>query len=425
MARHSVMFILLFAFLGTVFADQICLRTQAAWTSNHNWVKDAGTNCALRVKAYVKNYGWKYAFIDRHASSNWRNTEYGQAYVSRQRVHEHTDSCFEMQAGLGNVDENRSIYVSLVDYSCNDAMWVDRFFIPHRGMAWGDSLNAWEASFKSNHGWCMNGKKYMPSQSFVRHGAGHNLDWASYTEGCAREIELRPNSQVRIVRWGSTKGQGSVSGRRALREAHPEQNPRLMSLEESQRREFALIDSMYDICENAYSYDHDRTDRYRSETQTLVARCFQMLERFLPTYQALAEAVETDTRYPAHILEEQPEPEQDIRYMGFPEAVQQEVALIEDLYNVCENFGDWDYDRTDGYQVETQLIVARCYDMLGPFLGTYQEFQVEEEKPLEADLSNSNPSVEDDRESQDLETSESDRQKTTSRLLSTTVYPLP
>jgi len=412
------MFILLFAFLGTVLADQICLRTQAAWTSNNNWVTDAGTNCALRVKAYVKNYGWKYAFIDRHASSNWRNTEYGQAYVSRQRVHEHTDSCFEMQAGLGNVDENRSIYVSLVDDSCNDAMWVDRFFIPHRGMAWGDSLNAWQATFKSNHGWCMNGRKYLPSRSFVRHGAGHDLDWASYTEGCAREIELRPNSQVRIVRWGNTSGQGSVSGRRALREAHPEQ-PRLMGLEESQRQEVALIESIFDICEKADDIDYDRTNRYEEETQLIVARCFYMLTPFLETYRELQDNAERPISADLEV-----EPEQDIRFMGFPEPVKREVALIEDLYDVCENSEVWDYDRSDRYEAETQRIVARCFQMLAPFLDTYREFQVQEEEPLEADLSNSNPRAENDRESQDLETPESNRQETESRLLST-VYPLP
>lgn len=288
MAIRSLTVILLFALLGLVSADQICMRTQVSFSkhdySNRN-VKGGGTDCALRVKAWVDN-DWKYAFIDKHSSTNWVDTEYGLAYVSKQRVHEHTDSCFEMQAGFGNVNLEKDIYVKFTDPNCNDALWIDRFFVPGRNKAWG-VLN--------EKGWCMNGKKDLE----VGHAAGemfsstqfeteNGMTHVSFENGCAREWRLAPNGWVFAVEWGSSSGNGvRGSGRRILREVEPPvQDVRFMGLTESERREISLIESLYDVCENFdLGENFDLSDRYEYETKQIVRRCYDMLFRFQETYQ--------------------------------------------------------------------------------------------------------------------------------------------
>jgi hypothetical protein len=274
MARHSVMFILLLALFGLVSADQICIQTK---NKANGWkqTKYGGTNCPLRVKAYVKNYGWKYAFIDKYSSSNWRNTEYGQAYVSKQRVHEHTDTCFEMQAGFGNVDLNKEISVRITDPNCNDALWIDRFFIPGRKF-WGAS---------NIKGWCMNGRKYLENDNEFEVLYGSSV--VTFNDGCALEWELRPNGQVHWKEFGSTTLVGSRgSGRRALREVEPVQDFRFMGLANSERREISLIESLYDVCEDFdLGEDFHSTDRYERETEQIVHQCYDMLSRFQATYQ--------------------------------------------------------------------------------------------------------------------------------------------
>jgi len=303
MTKSSLIAAWILFLFGFALGDQICMRTQTngdtyqynpispiggswatiSWTPNKNkWVKDAGTNCAMRVKAYVKNYGWKYAFIDKHSSSNWKSTEYGQAYVSKQRVHEHVDSCFEMQAGFGNVDLNKNIYIKFVDGSCNDAAWIDRFFVPGR-KAWG---------VENQMGWCFNGKKNLDGGywnlgfSYVTNYFEHYGDSTrkvNFNDGCAREWVLKPNGGVYAGQWGSSSGTGSRSGRRALK-GLPMQSVRFQGLQASERNEISLIEDLYDVCES-YTPVRDATDRYDSETAQIVRSCFDMLEPFYKTYQ--------------------------------------------------------------------------------------------------------------------------------------------
>lgn len=289
---------------GFAEADQICMRTQTngntwiynpvpfspswsemSWTPNHHkWVQDGGTNCAMRVKAWVNNYGWKYAFIDTQASSNWKNTEYGQAYVSQQRVHEHTDSCFEMQAGFGNVNLDKNIEIEFVEGSCDDAAWIDRFFIPGR-KAWG---------VENQIGWCFNGKKnlealhaYIPlfgdgSKQFESYN--DPSDKVKFNEGCARKWILKPDGNVYVGQWGSSSGTGSRSGRRALK-ALPTQSGRFEGLQESERNEISLLEDLYDVCERYNSgRKTDPSDRYETETAQIVRSCLAMLEPFYKTY---------------------------------------------------------------------------------------------------------------------------------------------
>merc|ERR1719411_77729 len=274
MARHSVIVILLLALLGLVSADQICIQTKSCcYDGGLRMNYYSGTNCALRVKAYVTNVGWRYAFIDKYSSSNWKSTELGQAYVSKQRVHEHTDSCFEMQAGFGNVDLGKDIFVKFVDPNCNDALWIDRFFVPGR-KAWGVS---------NTQGWCMNGKRNLENdfEFEVKEST------VTFEDGCAREWRLKPNGGVSAVEWGSASGLGvRGSGRRALREVEPVQDFRFKGLKESERRQISLIEALYDVCENFdLGEDFDSSDRYERETEQIVRRCYYMLSRFQGTYQ--------------------------------------------------------------------------------------------------------------------------------------------
>merc|ERR1719411_743508 len=274
MARHSVIVILLLALLGLVSADQICIQTKSCcYDGGLRMNYYSGTNCALRVKAYVTNVGWRYAFIDKYSSSNWKSTELGQAYVSKQRVHEHTDSCFEMQAGFGNVDLGKDIFVKFVDPNCNDALWIDRFFVPGR-KAWGVS---------NTQGWCMNGKRNLENdfEFEVKEST------VTFEDGCAREWRLKPNGGVSAVEWGSASGLGvRGSGRRALREVEPVQDFRFKGLKESERRQISLIEALYDVCENFdLGEDFDSSDRYERESEQLVRRCYEMLSRFQGTYQ--------------------------------------------------------------------------------------------------------------------------------------------
>jgi len=274
MVRHSAMVILLLALLGLVYADQICIQTKSKVSGSLRTTTYGGTNCPLRVKAYIKNSGWKYAFIDKYSTSNWRSTEYGQAYVSKQRVHEHTDSCFEMQSGFNSVDLDKDIYVKFTDSNCNDAMYVDRFFIPQR-KAWGIS---------NTQGWCMNGKRHLENNYEFDNAAGLI---STFNDGCAREWKLKPNGFVSAKRWGSSSGFGTRgTGRRALREVEPVQDFRFMGLPESERREISLIEALYDVCENFdLGEDFDSSDRYERETEQIVRRCYDMLSRFQGTYQ--------------------------------------------------------------------------------------------------------------------------------------------
>jgi len=275
MARHSAMVILLLALLGLVYADQICIQTKSkVGGEGYRTTTYGGTNCPLRVKAYIKNHGWRYAFIDKYSTSNWRSTEYGQAYVSKQRVHEHTDSCFEMQSGFNTVDLNKNIYVEFTDPNCNDAMWVDRFIIPQR-KAWG---------INNMQGWCMNGKRHLENNYEFDVYGGYV---STFNDGCARKWRLSPSGAVYAQQWGSSSGLGvRGSGRRALREVEPVQDFRFMGLPESERREISLIEALYDVCENFdLGEDFDSTDRYERETEQIVRRCYDMLSRFQGTYQ--------------------------------------------------------------------------------------------------------------------------------------------
>lgn len=265
----------------------------------------------MRVKAYVKNYGWKYAFIDKDASSNWRSTEAGSAYVSRQRVHEHTDSCFEMQAGFGNVDLNRNIWIRFVDSSCNDAAWIDRFFVPGR-KSWG----------VQNHiGWCFNGKKNLEPLSFddpIFGDGSHqfevygDLGKVRFNTGCAREWILKPNGNVAAAQWGSSSGTGSRSGRRALK-VLPMQSVRFEGLQESERNEISLIEDLYDVCER-YDSGHG-TDRYDRETGKILRSCFDMLEPFYETYVEFQNkednAIPEAMRFASETMEELKEDEEN------------------------------------------------------------------------------------------------------------------
>jgi len=275
MARHSAMVILLLALLGLVYADQICIQTKSkVGGEGYRTTTYGGTNCPLRVKAYIKNHGWRYAFIDKYSTSNWRSTEYGQAYVSKQRVHEHTDSCFEMQSGFNTVDLNKNIYVEFTDPNCNDAMWVDRFIIPQR-KAWG---------INNLQGWCMNGKRHLENNYEFDVYGGYV---STFNDGCARKWRLSPSGAVYAQQWGSSSGLGvRGSGRRALREVEPVQDFRFMGLPESERREISLIEALYDVCENFdLGEDFHSSDRYERETEQIVQRCYDMLSRFQGTYQ--------------------------------------------------------------------------------------------------------------------------------------------
>jgi len=274
------MVILLLALLGLVCADQICIQTKSKDSSGKGQFSGSlrttiygGTNCPLRVKAYIKNSGWRYAFIDKYSTSNWRSTEYGQAYVSKQRVHEHTDSCFEMQTGFNSVDLNKDIYVKFTQSNCNDAMYVDRFFIPQR-KAWGVS---------NMQGWCMNGKRHLENYEFET----SNGLISTFNDGCAREWRLSPSGAVYAEKWGSSSGFGTRgSGRRALREVEPVQDFRFMGLPESEHREISLIEALYDVCENFdLGEDFHSSDRYERETEQIVRRCYDMLSHFQGTYQ--------------------------------------------------------------------------------------------------------------------------------------------
>jgi len=275
MARHSAMVILLLALLGLVYADQICIQTKSkVGGEGYRTTTYGGTNCPLRVKAYIKNHGWRYAFIDKYSTSNWRSTEYGQAYVSKQRVHEHTDSCFEMQTGFNTVDLDKDIFVKFTDPNCNDAMWVDRFIIPQR-KAWG---------INNMQGWCMNGKRHLENNYEFDVYGGYV---STFNDGCARKWRLSPSGAVYAQQWGSSSGLGvRGSGRRALREVEPVQDFRFMGLPESERREISLIEALYDVCENFdLGEDFHSSDRYERETEQIVQRCYDMLSRFQGTYQ--------------------------------------------------------------------------------------------------------------------------------------------
>jgi len=319
---------------GFAEADQICMRTQTngqtwiynpvpfspswsqmSWTPNkHKWVQDGGTNCAMRVKAWVNNYGWKYAFIDMQASSNWKNTEYGQAYVSQQRVHEHTDSCFEMQAGFGNVNLDKNIEIEFVEGSCDDAAWIDRFFIPGR-KAWG---------VQNSIGWCFNGKKNLePLHAFIPLFGDGSKQFESYNdpsdkvkfnEGCARKWILKPDGNVYVGQWGSSSGTGSRSGRRALK-ALPTQSGRFEGLQESERNEISLLEDLYDVCERYNSgRKTDPSDRYETETAQIVRSCLAMLEPFYKTYLEFQNkednAIPEAMRFASDTMEERKEEEE-------------------------------------------------------------------------------------------------------------------
>jgi len=275
MARHSAMVILLLALLGLVCADQICIQTKSKPDWSLRTTTYGGTNCPLRVQAYIKNVGWRYAFIDKYSTSNWRSTEFGQAYVSKQRVHEHTDTCFEMQTGFNSVDLNENIYVKFTDPNCNDAMYVDRFFIPQR-KAWGIS---------NTQGWCMNGKKHLENNYEFDISGGYV---STFNDGCARQWRLSPSGAVYSDgNWGSSSGFGTRgSGRRALREVEPVQDFRFMGLPKSERQEISLIEALYDVCENFdLGEDFRSSDRYERETEQIVRRCYDMLSHFQGTYQ--------------------------------------------------------------------------------------------------------------------------------------------
>jgi len=268
----------------------------------------------MRVKAYVNNHGWKYAFIDVHASSNWKSTEYGQAYVSQQRVHEHTDTCFEMQAGFGNVDLSKDIRIKFVEGSCNDAAWIDRFFIPGR-KAWG---------VQNQKGWCFNGKKNLNgltawdpifgdgSDQFEHYG--DSTSTVVFYDGCAREWILQPSGNVKAGQWGSSSGTGSRSGRRALK-ALPTQSVRFEGLEESERNEISLIEDLYDVCERYAPVRRVATDRYESETAQIVRNCFDMLEPFYRTYQEFQNkedsAIPEAMRFASELMEETREDDEE------------------------------------------------------------------------------------------------------------------
>jgi len=239
----------------------------------------------LQVVAYVKNVGWKTAFIDKYESDEWAQAWYclpdnpdackfaDRAYVSRQRVHEHTDSCFEMQSGFGTVDLNRDIGVNFIDEDCNDAMFIEQFFIPRR--------KVW--SLGGNQGWCMNGRKYLENDfEFKNKQSGVTFD-----DGCASWMVFHPSGGFTVNEWGSTTGVGTRgSGRRALREVKHVQDFRFMGLAESERREISLIEALYDVCENFdLGEDFDSTDRYEHETEQIVRRCYDMLSHFQGTYQ--------------------------------------------------------------------------------------------------------------------------------------------
>jgi len=278
MARYSVMIIVLLAIVGLVSADQICIKTKS-----DGMTKYGGTNCPLQVIAFVTNVGYKAAFIDKYARDSWVEADiedqYGKkrkslAYVSKQRVHEHTDSCFEMQSGFGTVDLERDIEISFVDKNCNDALFIEQVFLPRRGKVW---------SLSGNQGWCMNGRKYLENDfEFKNDGSGVTFD-----DGCARELHFEPSGDVTFEEWGTTVGVGSRgSGRRVLREVEPFQDYRFIGLAESERREISLIEALYDVCENFdLGEDFDSTDRYEHETEQIVRRCYDMLSHFQGTYQ--------------------------------------------------------------------------------------------------------------------------------------------
>jgi len=338
---------------GFAVADQICMRTKTngrtwiynplpgspswseiTWTPNkHRWVRDGGTNCAMRVKAWVNNYGWKYAFIDMQANSNWKSTEYGQAYVSQQRVHEHTDSCFEMQAGSGNVNLDKNIEIEFVEGSCDDAAWIDRFFIPGR-KAWG---------VQNQIGWCFNGKKNLEALdlspgNFLWGDGSKNFEfyndpdrWVKFDTGCARKWILKPCGNVQLGEWGSSSGTGSRSGRRALK-ALPMQSGRFEGLQESERNEISLLEDLYDICE---SYNSGRkTDRYETETAQIVRSCLAMLEPFYKTYLEFQKkednAIPEAMRFASDTMEERKE-EKESEEESIASKINRHLKLVQRL----------------------------------------------------------------------------------------------
>jgi len=157
---------------------------------------------------------------------------------------------------------------------CDDAMWVDKFFIPHRA-SWG---------IDNERGWCMNSQRFLAFEE--KHYNGWNSFWAvEYHKGCSHTLWLKPGGNVNVI-FGAVSdehfwaGGNLGSGRRQLiREESTEKETK----NDSELEEIKLIESLYDICEQHQKRLSAQT-RFDSEIEEIVQRCFKMLESFDETY---------------------------------------------------------------------------------------------------------------------------------------------
>jgi len=172
------------------------------------WVRQAGTNCPLTLKFRYVGGGEGNSCIciaGQHNCQTWCSGEW-----SNQRVHEHTDSCFGIN---GEIDTNHDITIEFPDSSCNDAMWVDRFFIPG-GKGWG---------IQNAFGWCMGTYKHDRFGNALEFGTGSNK-WVNYVnDECYKKIRFLGGSGNWWTAWYNNIDpliQGAEkAGRRTLQEA--------------------------------------------------------------------------------------------------------------------------------------------------------------------------------------------------------------
>jgi len=264
--------IFLMFFLSLVLADQVCIRTKKKnrkFPYRVSKMPYSGTDCALKMTAYLNNGQKRFAYINKDAKSSGNAAS---GWVAIQRVHEHTDSCFELHVGFGQIDLSKNIKIEFVDKSCDDAMWVDRFFVPGRA-SWGIMNQA---------GWCMNSKKYVKHNKKQEVMPWISWNWGLYYDGCLHTVWLKSDGNVAGL-FGSDKKTGKFgSGRRQLTLLEPtaeeaKVDPELV--------EIKLIENLYDICEQHEKRLSVQT-RFDSEVEEIVQRCFKMLESFDETYNA-------------------------------------------------------------------------------------------------------------------------------------------
>jgi Skp family chaperone for outer membrane proteins len=280
--------------LNFVTADQVCIRTKKKsqhFPYGHHMQPFSGTDCALKMTAYLNNGQKRVAFIDKNAPNSGNQAD---GWVAIQRVHEHTDSCFELHVGGGQVDLSRSIKIEFVDKSCDDAMWVDQFFVPHRA-SWG---------IQNAKGWCMNSKRFIDDGSQKFYNGWNTFTYGSYHSGCAHTLWLKPGGHVSVI-YGADNARGHYgSGRRQL--THVKQTVEETN-DDSEMKEIKLIESLYDICEQHQKRLSVQT-RFDSEIEEIVQRCFKMLESFDDTYDAYRQKQLDDIpeqyRYESSTMEE-------------------------------------------------------------------------------------------------------------------------